>query len=264
MHINSNNLGYLHMTDVILFDLLPSCFKISCLNCSKDIVDRKMMFSEHVFRKNCESCHKLVTVRIERYEHRLLLWHSSVDIKKGAPTTRTPSAGISISPKICNLDDVYAKKGKKNPRHQDEGIFSGSALPNFGQSFFGLRLNLIGSCKHYKKSHRWLRFPCCHKVYPCNQCHDIASDHTAEVKQFLLVSKTVVGHENDLWLLFCGTAFPRRFLFKVWRMSNNEQAGIEPAKLLWLTLRLLHIGMVEKDAGTKQEWAKKTTRNTED
>ena len=29
-----------------------------------------------------------------------------------------------------------------------------------------------GACKHYKKSFRWLRFPCCGKTYPCDECHD--------------------------------------------------------------------------------------------
>ena len=29
-----------------------------------------------------------------------------------------------------------------------------------------------GTCKHYKKSFRWLRFPCCAKMYPCEECHE--------------------------------------------------------------------------------------------
>ena len=29
-----------------------------------------------------------------------------------------------------------------------------------------------GTCKHYRKSFRWLRFPCCGKVFPCDICHD--------------------------------------------------------------------------------------------
>eukprot|EP01127_Copromyxa_protea_P017698 TRINITY_DN5436_c0_g1_i1.p1 TRINITY_DN5436_c0_g1~~TRINITY_DN5436_c0_g1_i1.p1 ORF type:complete len:557 (+),score=57.62 TRINITY_DN5436_c0_g1_i1:226-1896(+) len=157
MHVNNNSLGHLHTTDVILFDLLPSCFNISCLNCGKEMLDRKMSFSDHTWQKNCESCHKLSSVKIE-----------SIDIKKVITTGRMNGNNThTITPKICNLDDIYAKKGKKKTRHQDEGIFSGSALPN------------NGACKHYKKSHRWLRFPCCHKVYPCNRCHDLSADHVA-------------------------------------------------------------------------------------
>lgn len=29
-----------------------------------------------------------------------------------------------------------------------------------------------GTCKHYRKSFRWFRFPCCGKAYPCDTCHD--------------------------------------------------------------------------------------------
>ncbi|RKP33796.1 CHY zinc finger-domain-containing protein, partial [Dimargaris cristalligena] len=29
-----------------------------------------------------------------------------------------------------------------------------------------------GTCKHYGKSYRWFRFPCCGKLYPCDTCHD--------------------------------------------------------------------------------------------
>ena len=29
-----------------------------------------------------------------------------------------------------------------------------------------------GACKHFKKSLRWLRFPCCGKAFPCPICHD--------------------------------------------------------------------------------------------
>lgn len=36
-----------------------------------------------------------------------------------------------------------------------------------------------GACKHYKRSFRWFRFPCCHALYPCDICHDANSDHQA-------------------------------------------------------------------------------------
>ena len=40
------------------------------------------------------------------------------------------------------------------------GIRVGSALPK------------MGACKHYRKSTRWFRFPCCGKAYPCDKCHE--------------------------------------------------------------------------------------------
>lgn len=37
-----------------------------------------------------------------------------------------------------------------------------------------------GSCSHYRKSHRWLRFPCCGLAYACDKCHDSIQDHPHE------------------------------------------------------------------------------------
>ncbi|KAL4817498.1 CHY zinc finger-domain-containing protein [Aspergillus spinulosporus] len=33
---------------------------------------------------------------------------------------------------------------------------------------------------HYSKSYRWFRFGCCQKVFPCDKCHDAATDHPNE------------------------------------------------------------------------------------
>ncbi len=29
-----------------------------------------------------------------------------------------------------------------------------------------------GTCKHYGHSYRWLRFPCCGRAFPCDNCHN--------------------------------------------------------------------------------------------
>lgn len=46
-----------------------------------------------------------------------------------------------------------------------------------------------GTCKHYKQSHRWLRFPCCGRAYPCDVCHDENQDHPME-----LASRMICGY----------------------------------------------------------------------
>ncbi|OKL56354.1 hypothetical protein UA08_08530 [Talaromyces atroroseus] len=48
------------------------------------------------------------------------------------------------------------------------GITSGQELPRRGR------------CGHYGKSYRWFRFSCCAKVFPCDKCHDAATDHPNE------------------------------------------------------------------------------------
>lgn len=44
----------------------------------------------------------------------------------------------------------------------------------------GTPLPKQGSCKHYKQSFRWLRFPCCNQVYPCDECHNRVAGHNSE------------------------------------------------------------------------------------
>lgn len=45
-----------------------------------------------------------------------------------------------------------------------------------------------GTCEHYKKSFRWLRFPCCNRLFSCDICHDKESDHRG-----ILANKMVCG-----------------------------------------------------------------------
>jgi uncharacterized CHY-type Zn-finger protein len=42
----------------------------------------------------------------------------------------------------------------------------------------GVPLPSYGTCKHFKKSFRWIKYPCCQDWYPCNECHDArVTDH---------------------------------------------------------------------------------------
>ncbi|XP_053993343.1 uncharacterized protein LOC128884196 isoform X2 [Hylaeus volcanicus] len=50
-------------------------------------------------------------------------------------------------------------------------------------------LPLNGACQHYKKSFRWLRFPCCGKVFPCDLCHNANTDHKCE-----WANRMICGH----------------------------------------------------------------------
>lgn len=44
----------------------------------------------------------------------------------------------------------------------------------------GEELPARGTCKHYRKSHRWFRFSCCGRVHPCDKCHDETEGHINE------------------------------------------------------------------------------------
>ena len=69
-------------------------------------------------------------------------------------------AASGVSDRRQNKEPVRYKKAgaKRDPR-----IVPGKPLPN------------NGTCKHYRKSYRWLRFPCCNKVFPCPVCHELGT-----------------------------------------------------------------------------------------
>lgn len=63
-----------------------------------------------------------------------------------------------------------ARRQLQDARRQerDLGIRVGQPLP------------YQGACKHFHKSYKWLRFPCCGRAFPCDECHDENMDHPYE------------------------------------------------------------------------------------
>lgn len=140
-HQFTSVIGYLDAENCSPVDLiLTDClFMIGCMECSKE---SKVEGLPHGQLKTifC-SCHKKLQLAVESTRFTQLRASDYVDIR-GA---------------------VVVKAKKKSAR--DPAIQEGKPLPN------------TGTCKHYKKSFRWLRFPCCGKAYPCDECHDEKEDH---------------------------------------------------------------------------------------
>lgn len=67
---------------------------------------------------------------------------------------------------MANSSSKLPKRGDKSTTKLK--LHAGTPLPN------------EGCCSHYKKSHRWFRFSCCSKVFPCDRCHDEQSNHPNE------------------------------------------------------------------------------------
>jgi len=87
-----------------------------------------------------------------------------------------------------------APKKKKTPK--EPGIEPGKPLPE------------NGTCKHYKHSYRWLRFPCCGRAFPCDRCHDEQSDHPC-----VFANRQICGHcakeqqSSNTVCSSCGSSF---------------------------------------------------------
>ncbi|XP_040895308.1 uncharacterized protein si:dkey-24l11.2 isoform X2 [Toxotes jaculatrix] len=92
-----------------------------------------------------------------------------------------------------------------------------------------------GTCKHYKQSHRWLRFPCCGRAYPCDACHDEDQDHPME-----LATRMICGYcakeqpySNGKPCISCGSMMTRGTRTSHWegglgcrskvKMSRNDR-----------------------------------------
>lgn len=91
-------------------------------------------------RKNCEQCFKPLHVSIENFQ-----------------VSSSTQKGRQILAEIV-----------KKPKKERLLLKIGEALPKGG------------TCEHYRLSKRWFRFPCCGKAYPCDICHNDASDHESD------------------------------------------------------------------------------------
>jgi len=139
IHNYSIVLGYIDKENVNLFDVLPSDFTATCDNCATYTEFVKLQFGKF-YVNNCPNCFKSITIKAEDWEFR--------KVKK----FRLLSS---------NLEDNIEENKKRKESDKEMGIRKGKPLPE------------NGTCKHYKKSNRWLRFPCCGRAFPCDSCHEM-------------------------------------------------------------------------------------------
>ncbi|XP_070542853.1 uncharacterized protein [Ptychodera flava] len=156
MHQFSSVMGYLDLQGCVPFDVITfdSDFGVGCLNCSQDMTFKGLNCGQPLDLW-CKHCHKKMKITTEAV--RFLRLEPSEPIVMG------------------KINVVEVKKIKKVAK--DPAIQEGKPLPEFG------------TCKHYKKSFRWLRFPCCGKAFPCDVCHDAEEDH-----EFKFANRMICGH----------------------------------------------------------------------
>ncbi|GFQ96568.1 uncharacterized protein C18H10.09 [Trichonephila clavata] len=111
---------------------------------------------ECAFLLDCFSCAKQVPVDSLHYGQKQILWCKLCNQKLILSIESVKFQGTASTVTATNVEVVTKKATlKKGPV-----IKEGCPLPD------------LGACKHYKKSYRWLRFPCCGRLYPCDICHD--------------------------------------------------------------------------------------------
>ncbi|KAH9523117.1 hypothetical protein Btru_065871 [Bulinus truncatus] len=157
IHQFTSIVGYLDVDGCQAFDLIfQDCrIAVTCLGCSKPTkIDG--MVSGQLINGWCQACNA-----------RFKLATEAVKFSQLVPSEINTAGGKVV--------EVATAKKKKPPK--DPAIREGYPLPGFG------------TCKHYKHSYRWLRFPCCGKAYPCDVCHDKKEDH-----EMIMATRMICGH----------------------------------------------------------------------
>ncbi|XP_075064518.1 uncharacterized protein LOC142152118 [Mixophyes fleayi] len=152
LHQYSTVLGYVDIQGAIAKDLilLECTFMIGCLSCSQEESVQKLSFGI-TKDLHCLHCHSKLSMFIEAATFQKL---------------------ESYPRKVSGNKDLHGNNRKKAVK--DPSIKPGKPLID------------QGTCRHYRKSCRWLRFPCCGKAYPCDLCHDEAEDHEMELATRML------------------------------------------------------------------------------
>jgi len=140
MHANCVRAGYLDLEGCTVVDMLPSHFIPTCSECSTP-----------------HTGPGIISVRAEPTMAICRGCHQRMSFK--IPEIKF----LQVSAASVRNSEAPRRKKKEHL-----GIKVGDQLPNRGR------------CMHYSKSYRWFRFSCCNKVFPCDKCHNTASDHLNE------------------------------------------------------------------------------------
>lgn len=143
LHHYSDVLGYLDLNAAVPVDLIlkESEFSVGCLNCNKEDTIQNLTYGQN-WEQNCQHCHTKLSIFVEATRFQFI-----------KPESR----------KTTGATAQYTR------RYRDPAVQQGKPLPD------------KGACRHYRQSHRWLRFSCCGRAYACDICHDEDQHHLMEL-----------------------------------------------------------------------------------
>lgn len=147
VHDGSNVLAVLRPDGCVPRDMLPSMLAAQCSSCSNMAAFRSVQIGQWNER-NCGHCHRRMAFLAPAVDF------TAVQRGGGGRGRGTTGAGG---------DDSGHNYGKTRS-DRDIVITPGQPLPD------------NGTCRHYRHSNRWLRFPCCGRRFPCDLCHEEATD----------------------------------------------------------------------------------------
>ena len=120
---------------------------VGCSGCGASAVLRGAT-PAHPVSRNCSRCHAQLTLRF---------------------------AGVTFAAAVASAAARAQQRPRRaGPRTGPAAVSGGIAPGARGGLTPGAPLPGLGACRHYAHSHRWLRFPCCGRLFPCDVCHELA------------------------------------------------------------------------------------------
>ena len=153
IHASCNTIGILATSGCKPLDFLPSCsLEVQC-DCTATRLMRNQFHQGRWNEELCRTCHLKNSFTFER-----CVFHEigNKAAARGAGRGRASgTSGFRAGPSDTNAPTIY---------DADAPLLDGQPLPQ------------TGTCVHYRHSHRWLRFPCCGRRFPCDLCHEQHTD----------------------------------------------------------------------------------------
>jgi hypothetical protein len=143
VHDGSNILAVLKSVCCAPTDMLPSMLAAQCSSCSSMAAFRSVQIGKWNER-NCGQCHRRMAFLAPAVEFK--------NIQRSSAGAGGRGGGRG--------GDTSNNDGKNAISDRDIVITPGQPLPDFG------------TCRHYRHSKRWLRFPCCGRRFACDLCHE--------------------------------------------------------------------------------------------
>eukprot|EP00892_Ulva_mutabilis_P006650 jgi/Ulvmu1/4357/UM002_0082.1 len=152
VHNLSNSLAHLRVTGCSPADLLPCCFGAQCDGCGALAAVRSVQPGKASSRE-CQKCSRQISVTFASAAFQLI----------AAPVRSIKSSQ--------GAEELTRKSISQRRNAKRDALAAALEKLQIGQP-----LPLMGACKHYRHSHRWLRFPCCGLRFPCDLCHEELTD----------------------------------------------------------------------------------------
>ncbi|SBT33796.1 conserved Plasmodium protein, unknown function [Plasmodium ovale wallikeri] len=146
-----------------LMDLLTADYSINCESCGRKSILKNVTSGKEI-NVNCQKCFTKLEFRYTDFTFDETTSANNATIKK--------------------IDEMINKLFTKKKTSKKIGVPTSNNL-KIEKSKNVVKINNIevkdGACKHFKRSHRLFKFPCCNKIFPCPTCHDMNSNHECTI-----------------------------------------------------------------------------------